>query len=122
MTIPKKYLHDHLVLLLLSANAFLTVLDSLFLLVRLSSTHRNGYIVQCRDCANVNAVNKFSTGSIVDLLGFLVFAWLVMAVHTLLSLRVYRIHRQLAIAMLSLGTLLLTLTFIVSYALLTYAN
>lgn len=118
MTIPKKYVHDHLVLLLLSANAFLTILDSLFVLIRLSTTHGNGYIVQCRDCANPTAFNRFTTGSITGLLGFIVFAWVVMVTHTLLSLRAYRIHRQLAVAILSLGTLLLLLTFIVSYALL----
>lgn len=115
MTIPKKYLHDHLVLLLLSVNVFLTILNTLFVLVRLSNSHGNGYIVQYR--ASVG-INDFKTGSVVGLLSFIAFAWLVLVVHTVLSLRAYRIHRQLAIAILSLGLLLLVLSVIVSNALL----
>lgn len=118
MTIPKKYLHDHLILLLLSVNAFLALLGSLLIVVRLSTSHSNGYIVQCRDCANPAAVNKFSTGSVTELLAFIVFAWLILAVHTLLSLRAYHIHRQLAITFLGLAALLLVLTIIVSSSLL----
>jgi hypothetical protein len=114
MTIPKKYLHDHLVLLLLSVNAFLAVLSSLLILVRLGTGHGNGYIVQFRS----SGINNFKPGSIVGLLSFIVFAWMVMVSHTMLSLRAYHIHRQLAIAILSLGLLLLVLTIIVSNALL----
>lgn len=115
MIISKKYLHDHLVLLLLSVNAFLTVLGTIFMLVRLSTSHGNGYIVQFRSSVGIN---DFKTGGVIDLLAFIAFAWLVMTVHTLLSLRAYHIHRQLAIAILSLGLLLLVLTLIVSNALL----
>jgi hypothetical protein len=114
MTIPKKYLHDHLVLLLLSINLFLTVAGSIFLLARLSSTHSNGYIVQYRSLG----INDFRTGGVIDLLSFIAFAWLALITHALLSLRAYRIHRQLAITILSLGLLLLLLTIIVSNALL----
>lgn len=115
MTISKKYLHDHLVLLLLSVNAFLTVLATIFILVRLSSSHGNGYIVQFRSSVGIN---DFKTGSVIELLSFIAFAWLVLATHTLLSIRAYQIHRQLAIAILSSGLLLLLLTIIVSNALL----
>jgi hypothetical protein len=114
MTIPKKYLHDHLVLLLLSINAFLAVLASLLIVVRLGTTHGNGYIVQFRS----SGINNFKPGSIVGLLSFIVFAWLVLVTHAMLSLRAYHIHRQLAIAVLSLGLLLLVVTVIVSNALL----
>jgi hypothetical protein len=114
MTIPKKYLHDHLVLLLLSINLFLAVAGSLFMLVRLSSTHGNGYIVQYRSLG----FNDFRTGGVIGLLSFIVFAWLVLLTHALLSLRAYRIHRQLAVAILGLGLLLLVLTIIVGNALL----
>ncbi|HEX7633147.1 MAG TPA: hypothetical protein VF401_02355 [Candidatus Saccharimonadales bacterium] len=115
MATPKKYFHDHLVLLLLSVNAFLAVAGSIFILVRLSTSHGNGYIVQYRSSLGINA---FKTGSVVDLLAFVGFALLVLAIHAMLSLKVYHIHRQLAIAILSLGILLLLLTIIVSNALL----
>ena len=114
----KKYFHDHFVLLLLSVNAFLAVADVIYILISLSTGHNTTYIVQCRDCSNSNYVNKYTTGSVVNLFSLAVFALLVLAVHTALSLRAYKINRQLAITILSLGVLLLVLTFMVSYFLL----
>jgi hypothetical protein len=118
MVSPKTYFHDHLVMLLLSVNAFLALGGSLFILLSLESGHSNSYIIQCRDCSNAAAVSRFTNGSVSGLLAFVVFAVLVLAAHTILSLRAYKIHRQLAIAILALGVLLLTLTVIVSNALL----
>jgi hypothetical protein len=115
MATSKKYFHDHFVLLLLSVNAFLAVAGSLFILLRLSTSHGTGYIVQYRASLGINA---FKTGGVVDLLSFIAFAGLVLAVHYFLSRRAYEIHRQLAIAILSLGILLLALTIIISNALL----
>ena len=115
MAPSKKYFHDHFVLLLLSINAFLAVAGSIFILLRLSTSHGTGYIVQYRASLGINA---FKTGGVADLLSFVAFAALVLAIHSLLSLRAYRIHRQLAIAILSLGILLLSLTIIISNALL----
>lgn len=118
MATPKKYFHDHLVLLLLSTNVFLTLLTAIVILLRLSGEHSNSYIVQCRDCSNPAAINKFQSGSVVDLLGFIFFALIVLAANVMLSLRTYRIHRQLALTILGLGLLLIGLTIIVSNALL----
>jgi hypothetical protein len=115
MASNKKYFHDHLVLLLLSINAFLAIAGSIFILVRLSTSHGTGYIVQYRSSLGINA---FQTGTVMELLSFVAFAGLVLATHTMLSLRAYKIHRQLAIAVLSLGVLLLLLTIIISNALL----
>jgi hypothetical protein len=118
MANPKQYFHDHLVMLLLSVNVFLAIGGSLFILLSLGTSHSSGYIIQCRDCSNVVAVNKFTNGTITGLLGFVVFAGLVLATHTAVSFRAYKIHRQLAITVLTLGVLLLTLMIIVSNALL----
>jgi hypothetical protein len=118
MANPKKYFHDHLVMLLLSVNVFLAIGGSLFILLSLGTSHSNGYIIQCRDCSNAAAANKFTNGTVISLLGFVVFAGLVLASHTVLSYRAYKIHRQLAITVLALGVLLLLLTIIVSNALL----
>ena len=115
MASNKKYFHDHFVLLLLSINAFLAVAISIFILLRLSTGHGSGYIVEYRSSLGINA---FQTGNVLDLLSFIAFAALVLAAHTLLSLRAYHIHRQLALAVLSLGILLLVLTAIISNALL----
>ncbi len=115
MAISKKYLHDHIVLLLLSTNVILALLTVILMVVRLSTSHGNGYIVQFRSTLGIN---DFKTGSLIDLLSFLVFALLIVGAHTMLSMRAYRIHRQVAIAILSLGTLLLILGLVISNALL----
>lgn len=115
MATPKKYFHDHVVLLLLSVNAFLAIAGAILTLVRLSTSHGNGFIVQYR--ANLG-INAFKTGTIVSLLSFVAFAAVVLVAHTMLSLKTYHIHRQLAIAVLSLGILLLCLMVIISNALL----
>ncbi len=115
MAIPKKYLHDHIVLLLLSTNVILALLTAILMVVRLSTSHGNGYIVQYRSTLGIN---DFKTGTLIDLLSFVVFAALVVGAHTVLSIRAYRVHRQVAIAILSLGTLLLILGLIISNALL----
>src|SRR5512146_824284 len=103
MAISKQYFHDHLVMLLLSINAFLAIGGSLFILLSLSTNHSNGYIIQCRDCSDPAAVNKFTNGGISGLLGFVAFAALVLVAHAVLSHRAYKIHRQLAIVILALG-------------------
>lgn len=112
---PKKYFHDHLVLLLLSINAFLALAGSIFVLVRLNASHGTSYIVQYRPSLGADA---FQTGNVADLIALIIFALLVMAAHGVLSWRVYPVHRQLAITILSLGILLLTLMIVVSNALL----
>ncbi|MGC1177269.1 MAG: hypothetical protein WA843_04325 [Candidatus Saccharimonadales bacterium] len=115
MATPKTYFHDHVVLLLLSTNAFLAIAGSILTLVRLSTSHGNGFIVQYRPSLGVSA---FKTGGVSALLSFIAFAVLVLTVHTALSLRAYHIHRQVTLAILSLGVLLLTLAIIISNALL----
>ena len=115
MATPKKYFHDHFVLLLLSINAFLAVLGIIFILVRLGTSHGNGYIVQYRPSLGINA---YQTGSVLQLLSFTVFEALIMAINAILSYRAYKIHRQLAVTILSLGILLLVLSIIISNALL----
>ena len=114
MTIPKEYLRDRLVLLIVSVNAFLAFLLAVLTLLRLDTSH-SSYIVQYRSDAPINA---FKSGSSTELLSFILFGFLVLTVHTVLSLRMYLIHRQLAVVALGLGTLLLVLAIIVSNALL----
>jgi hypothetical protein len=114
MVVPKQYLHDRLVLLLASVNVFLTLLLALLTLLRLDTSH-SSYIVQYRSSA---AINAFKSGSSTELFSFIIFGLMVLAIHTTISLRVYRIHRQLAVTVLGLGTLLLVLAIIVSNALL----
>ena len=115
MPTPKKYFHDHFVLLLLSINVFLAFAGSIYILLRLSTSHGSGYIVQYRPSLGIGA---YQAGSVLELFSFVGFALIVLIIHTVLSLRAYPIHRQLAIAILCLGILLLLLTIIISNALL----
>lgn len=115
MTIPHKYLHDRLILLLLSTNIFLAFIASIFMLLRLGANHSNGYIVQYRPALGITA---YQSGSMIDMLAFVGFALLVVFVHTILSIKTYQIHRQLSVVILGLGVVLLILTIIVSNALL----
>jgi len=109
-----KYFHDRLVLLLLSVNAFLTLLTVLSVLFRLQGGS-DSYIVQYRSNLGTGA---FESGSLGQILTFMAFAMLVFAVHAVLSWRTYPIRRELSVLMLALGTLLLLLCVIVSDALL----
>lgn len=115
MATPKKYFQDHLILLLLSINIFLVFVTVVSVLVRLSAGHGSSYIVQYRSSLGINA---YQSGGVTDILSFILFAFLVLAVHSILSLRTYTIHRYLSIAILSVGILLLLLTIIISNALL----
>lgn len=113
--IPKRYLHDRLVLLLLSINIFLAVLTSLWVLFKLDAGRSAGYIVQYRASLGISALK---TGNASDLIAFIGFAALVLIIHTFLSIRAYPIRREVSIVILNLGILLLILTLIVSNALL----
>jgi hypothetical protein len=115
MATPKKYFHDHYILLLLSINAFLAAAGIVFIVLKLSSTHGNGYIVQFRPSLGINT---YQPGDVLQLISFAIFAVLIFSINTALSYRVYRIHRQLAITILSLGILLMVLNIIISNALL----
>jgi hypothetical protein len=117
MATPKKYLHDHYVLLLLSINVFLSVAGIILVVLKLISNHGNSSIVQYRPSV---AFNTYQTGSSIDLVSFTVFAAIVLGINTALSYKVYRIHRQLAITVLSLGVLELVLNIIISNALLLF--
>ncbi len=118
MSLPKEYLRDRLVLLLLTVSAFLTVLGTVLILLRFQPGRNEGYIVQCRNCSDTLDVSRFTNGRASDLLAFIVFMVLVLAINTVISTRVYRIHRQFAVAILGMGILLIVLAIIVSNALL----
>lgn len=115
MPIPKKYLHDKLILLLLSGNIFLAFLCAVMIFLRLNiGQGGEGYIVQYRSNLGISA---FKTGSITAILSFVVFALVTVIIGLTLSIRAYRIRRELAIAILGAGILLLILAVIVSNAL-----
>jgi hypothetical protein len=115
MQIPKKYFQDRLVLLCLSVSTFLAFFGSILILLRLDSGRSDGYIVQYR--ANLG-LDAFKSGGASALLSFIIFSILVLALHTILSMKVYHARRHFATAILGLGILLLAVSIIVSNALL----
>ncbi len=115
MSSEQKYFHDRVVLLLLSVSTFLVILGSLLILLRLDSGRNEGYIIQYRTNLGITA---YKAGNVSELMGFALFLVLVLVVNTVLSMRVYDVHRQYSIGILSMGTLLIVLAFIVSNALL----
>lgn len=115
MPIPKKYLHDKLVLLLLSANVFLAFLCAVLIFLRLNiGQGAEGYIVEYRSNLGISA---FRVGGVTGLLSFAGFAILLAIANIAISVRTYRIRRELALAVLAAGILLLILAVIVSNAL-----
>ena len=115
MDLPKKYLHDRFVLLLITVNGFLALLITVMTLLRLDTVRSDGYVVQYR--ANLG-LNAFQVGNFVPLLGFIILAIFIAAFHTLISVREYSQRRDVALVVLGFGTLLLVLTLIVSNELL----
>ncbi len=115
MHTPKKYIHDRLVLLLLTANTFFAVLTTVLILLKLDSSRAEGYIVQFRPSLGLSAYYKSDSTGIVS---FAVFALLVLVFHTILSIRVYGIRRHFAIVVLGMGLLLILLSLVISNALL----
>lgn len=116
MALPKKFFYDRVVLLLLSINAFLTLALTILVLLRLGSSHSTGYIVQYRPSLDFGT---FRSGSVAELFSFIGFGFLVLITHTVLAMRAYHVRRQVSLAILALGVLLLVLAIIISNALLT---
>lgn len=116
MQIPKKYIHDRLILLLVSISAFLTFLSIALVMLRAGIGQGiDGYIVQYR--ANLG-LSAFQKGSLTPILSFVFFVLAILVINVLLSIRTYPIRRTLALTVLALGILILLLAIIVSNALL----
>lgn len=112
---PKKYLQDKLVLLLLSANVFLAFLCAALIFLRLNfGQGAEGYIVEYRSNLGISA---FRVGGILGLLSFAAFALILAIANIVLSIRAYRVKRELSLSILAAGLLLLLLATIVSNAL-----
>lgn len=115
MSVPKEYFHDRLILLLLTVSTFLTALGSVLILLKFDPGRNEGYIVQYRASLGISA---FKTGQGSELLAFIIFLVLTLAIGVVISLRVYNVHRQFSILSLSMAVFLMVIAIIVSNALL----
>lgn len=116
MPLPKKYLHDKLILLLMSANIFLAFVCTALIFLRLNvGQGGDSYIVEYRSNLGISA---FQNGSITGIVSFVLFSFLIVIINIVLSARTYQVRRELSVAILSGGIVLLILALIVSNALL----
>ena len=115
MAFSKEYFHDRLILLLLTVSVFLTVVGSLLILFKFTPGRNEGYIIQYRSNLGVGG---YKNGQPSELIAFILFLLVILAITTVLSVRVYGIHRQFAVSILGMGVLLMILAIIVSNALL----
>lgn len=84
-------------------------------MLRVDGGRNEGYIVQWR--ANLG-ISAFKTGNASEILAFVLFSLIVLILNIVLSYRVYHSHRHFSITILGLGLVLLSLSMIVSNALL----
>ncbi len=115
MEISQKYLHDRIVLLLLTINGFLVLLGTVLILLKLSSGQGGNYITQYRPNLGISA---YTAGKQSDFLAFIFFGLVTFGLGVALSAKIFGRHRSYALAILGFGTLLSVLTVIVSNALL----
>lgn len=114
MHIPKNYFHDRLVLLLISANTFLALFTTLLVLFRLRGGGTDGLVGQYHANLGLSAFEPGSTGTYI---AFIIFVFMVVILHTMLSMRMYYRRKDYAISILWMGLFLLVLALIVSNAL-----
>ncbi len=115
MATPKRYIHDRVVLLILTVNTFFTILTGVLILLKIDNARTEAYIIQYRPTLGLS---RYFRGNSVGILSFAVFSLFVLVFHTILSSRVYPLRRHLAITILGMGLLLIILSLIISYSLL----
>jgi hypothetical protein len=114
MVATRSYFRDHFVLFLLTINVFLAIFTAIMVFLRLAESQGSGYIVQYRSNLGVNA---FKAGSVTEIVGFGIFALIILAINLVMSFRTYKISRHVTISILGSGILLIALDIIVSNAL-----
>lgn len=110
----KKYFHDRFVLLMLTLNFFLAFVTAAVIFLRLGDTS-TPYIESYRQNLGLNA---YSVGGAGQIISFAAFSALVMVGQFFISLKLHRIRKHAAWAVMLLASLLLILSLIVSNALL----
>lgn len=116
MATQKHFLQDRTALLLVSSTAFLTLVAIVLVLLKLNSGQgTSNYIISYRATLGID---RYATGTIKDILSFIVAALLIFGVGVILGYRTYQVRRELSIAILGLTVPLLLFLIVVSNALL----
>ncbi len=119
---PKRYLYDKLVLALLSVLVFLATVVIVSILLRLGGGQGiSEYYIEYRQGPHHSPSGDFSpTASVWSMLNFVWFTVIVTAVASVLSVKAYKIKREISVVVLLLSSLLLLLALIVSNVLLSH--
>lgn len=116
MATPKNFLQDRTALLLTSGNAFLALVATVLVLLKVGSGQGTGsYIVSYRSSLGLDA---YRSGTKWDVASFILFGVMVFAIGVLLAYQTYPIKRELALTILGLTVPLLVLLIIVANSLL----
>lgn len=119
MASKKHFFEDRVALLLVSANSFLLLASTVLILLKLNSGRdASSYIIQCRDCSNTYDLNRFTHGTVTQILSFIAFGVLAYALGLLLSYRTYKVKHELAYVILALTIPLLLFSSVIVYSLL----
>ncbi len=114
MAAQKHFLQDRTALLLVSGTAFLTLAAVVLVVLKMGNGNAN-YIVSYRSTLGID---RYATGTVRDVLSFVVAAVLIFAVGLVLAYRAYPVKRQLSLVVLALTVPLLLFLIVVSNALL----
>ena len=116
MSKNRQYFRDRTALVLVSAGLSLTLANTVLIGLKMTATRgTSSYIVAYR--SNLG-LDRYTSGTAWDILGFVAAALLIFAFSIVLSYRVYGIKRELSVGILSLSAFLLVLLMVVSNALL----
>jgi len=116
MATQKHFLQDRTALLLVSGTAFLTLAAVVLIILKLDDGQGTGsYIISYRSTLGID---RYTTGTVTDILSFIVAAVLIFVVGVVLGYRTYPIKRELSLTVLALTMPLLLFLIVVSNALL----
>lgn len=116
MAAKKHFLQDRTTLLLSSGNVLLAFIAVVLTLLKLGASQGStNYIVSYR--ANLG-IDKYTTGTVWDIAGFIGFALVICALSIILAYRTYPLKRELSLVILGLTIALLAFLIVVANALL----
>lgn len=116
MATQKHFLQDRTALLLVSGTAFLTLAAVALILLKMGSGQgTSNYIVSYRASLGIE---RYTTGTVRDIISFVAAAVLFFGVSLVLSYRAYAVRRELSLVILALTVPLQLLLIITSNALL----
>lgn len=114
MDTPKKFLHDRLVLALVTVLAVLLVIGVSLVLLRFDLSKNPTTIVAYRP--NISG-SSYQSGKPIDIYGLAAFMAVTAASAVILGAKVYSVRRSITIFILGSSVFLLIMATIVSYAL-----